>query len=200
MKAVATFLDERFGHEAGLEAVPCRQLFHKRPEHHHPVGGDQGGIMADVDLDLAGCIFRVRLLDRYSHGTDLLADGPQNRLQLRRPVEAIAIISLIAWQAGLRVEKIEFQLGAGADINAPGGGAVQLPDQRLTGVDGQRLVIHSLGAGETQRHAGLPRDGDRGVEREDMAIGKAVLETDHRRVPDITGHVHGEQRHRQRIA
>ena len=33
-----------------------------------------------------------------------------------------------------------------------------------------------------------------------MAVGEPVGEADDRRLPDITGHVHGEQRHRQRVA
>ena len=200
VEAVAAFVDERFRHEGGVQAVPRGKLLDERAEHDHTVGGNHGAVIADIHLYLAGGIFGIGLLDGDSHLGKFAAHRAEHGFQLGGTRQPVAVIALVARTARIRVQKIEFELCSHLQIDAHGVGALDLAQQRLARIDRQRAVIHPLGAGKAHRHARLPRHSHRWMHRKDMAIGKPVGKADDRRFPDIAGHVHGEQRHRQRVA
>ena len=115
-------------------------------------------------------------------------------------LQRVHLDTAVFWFKRLGVKQIKLKLGANIDFIAHSGGALYLCHQRLTRVNGYRLVVHALGATHRKCNAGFPWHRNRFCDRKHMHVRVAIVEVHIRCIPDITGHIDSIGCNRQRIA
>ncbi len=110
--------------------------------------------------------------------------------QFGRPVQTIDVYALVAGLFGFGVQKKKLKLGADLHVDPHVRCAFDLPDQHMARIDGDGGVIHPFGARETHRDTWLPGQGDGFGHGDHVEIGKAGVEADIGRIPNVAGHIH----------
>jgi hypothetical protein len=94
-------------------------------------------------------------------------------LHIRRTVEPVAIMAILARAQGDRIVEIKFQLRAERHLQPHRARAVQHPQERGPRIEGRRLA-RRLGRGAQGEHRPLlPRDGAQGADRAQMHVRAA---------------------------
>ena len=76
MEPVTGLGEERFGHESRMIPMRVSEFFDEPSEGDHAVRSDQRFVKTDIDLNLAGGVFRVGLLNRYTDCGEMTTNRP----------------------------------------------------------------------------------------------------------------------------
>lgn len=162
------------GHEGDRDALLGGDLLGAGLVDHVLVAGDQGLVVAEGDLVLAGVALALGGLDGEAGAGHLVADAAQQGLDAagaeHRVVDVVLVgrgEAAVAGVPGLLVgvlEDDELQLRADLGGVAEGGEPVELPAQYLAGRGGHRGAVGPGEVGGDHRGALVPRDAAQGVQ------------------------------------
>ena len=159
----------------------------------HAVGGGQRIGIMDVHLDLSGCVFRVRLFNRNADIVQMPPDRTDDMFEFGGPRKTVDLNAGVLRAQSFGIEQIEFQLGADVDLVPLDGCALDDVNKRASRIDRNRFVVHALGAPETERNALFARQRVNRPVWKHVHVGITVVEIGIWRVPNIAGHIEGEQ-------